>query len=271
MLAFLSADLTGALLERRLQLPPARPTALSAASPSEPRPFPVQQLRDVLRRPEPAHPGSPEEMPTATASPSERPGPSEKVRKSGAEPQLLGTMEGRGGALALLQQGAETRVLAPGEEWSGWTIIEVNTYSARLRSAEGKEVELRLALGAAAQPAVEQPAADPEGENPQPLTSRGELLALMKSTADWLPDVHVKPVTQNDAPYGVRLTFSKATNPFARLGLRSGDIVLSFNGHPLHGMEDLSRAQMGLRNDPSLNFEIDRNGEHVGLQVELDD
>lgn len=84
----------------------------------------------------------------------------------------------------------------------------------------------------------------------------------------WINHILVRPVRRNGRPLGVRVEFT-GSNPLARVGLQSGDIVLSLNQVPLTQVEDCPVLLTELRSAPSLRFLVERKGVVLPLEVHL--
>lgn len=222
--------------------------------------------------------------PVVTGAPGSQPGTVVTVGNATALPTLAGTMEGQGQSLAVLQVGQETQVVAVGEEWMGFRVMEVGSFNARLKDARGQEHTLSMALaGTQEAPSVatvtnttpanatpgngtETPGAPATG----PYKSSRELRADIEGRA-FVKNILVQPVQGPDGDVlGIRVNYSTMANPFARLGMQSGDIIQTFNSKPVKGMQDMDWALKELRNAQSLNFELQRNGQKVPLTVQLE-
>jgi type II secretion system protein C len=201
-----------------------------------------------------------------------------------ALPTLAGTMEGQGQSLAVLQVGQETQVVAVGEEWMGYKVMEVGAFQARLKDARGQEHTVSMAL-AGAQNAAPGPVVYPPGTMPPitnttvtnttpgtpdaggPVTSR-QIKAWFDDKS-FVRNILVQPVKRNDEVAGIQINYSNPDNPFAKLGIQSGDIIQTFNSRPVKGMEDMDWALKELRNAQSLNFQVERNGQQVPVSLQV--
>jgi len=199
-----------------------------------------------------------------------------------ALPTLTGTLEGQGQSLAVLQMGQETQVIGVGEEWLGYRVIEVAPFQARLRDARGQEYTVSMQLANAGTngpsgPPLQMPqnqattnpwAAGNVSTLGSPVMSSRELRSMLDDRG-WIKNILVQPVIRENEPIGVQINYSTPDNPFPKLGILTGDIVLSLNNKPLRGMEDMSTVLMELRNSTSLNFQIERGGQVMPHVVTL--
>lgn len=285
LLAYLSGDLMSAALERQFQgrSPRVNATASTTTAALNGLKQP-EDLRAVL-----TNRSLEEAVSGAINGTTTRPGgtgapPPVAGNATVPLPKLAGTMEGQGQALAVLQSGQETQVVAVGEEWMGYKVMEVSSFEARLRNAQGQEFTIAMAMageqgppqtpGTMAQPAVNSTNTSP-GNSTEGAGETGPYHSVRELRADidqraFVKNILVQPVQRGEDVIGIRVNYSNPANPFARLGMQSGDIIQTFNGRAVKGMQDMDWALKELRNSTSLNFEVERNGQTVPLNVQLE-
>lgn len=203
---------------------------------------------------------------------------------SGPLPKLTGTLAGGGHSLAVLQSGDETKVVGVGELVNGYTVTEVSTFSATLRDPQGGLHRLSLDLAQSPSgPITPANVVQPSTVNTTPANvamaapiasdttlSQRELRTMLDNPGEFMTQMQIKPIKRNDDLVGVQVNMANpAKNPLARLGVVTGDVVTSLNGHPLKGAEDLQWALSEIRNSTQLNFNVERNGIPVPLNVRL--
>lgn len=201
---------------------------------------------------------------------------------SGPMPKLTGTLAGGGHSLAVLQSGEETRVVGVGEVFNGYTVHEVSPFAVILQDSQGALQRVSLDLAQTQSGPVSPPTmtnvttnvtAAPNATNTVgaggdiPLTRR-EMQDMMNHT-EWLTKMQMKPIRRNDEIVGMQINYSDPNNPFSKLGVVTGDILSSLNGHPLKGPEDFQWAYQELRNATQLNLNLERNGQMTPLNVRL--
>lgn len=290
-LAFFMADAASATLERRLNVDPTpmgeivlpAPSAGFAASPD------LVKLLSVTR------------PPAAMAAPAVD-GLRKKAAEKPAEEQLsvtlVGTMAGAGGGgLAMLTVAGESVVASTGEPVADWTVRAVYPTSVSL---ERREVQRTLELNEPAilatarssgpgglapseplgpqahSPAISSeapPSSEPTPSAPaEPLTSRKEMLAILDNDmAKLMKQGRVRSVVREGEVIGMEIGIKDPAFPLARLGLRTGDIVMSLNSVEVRGPQDMGKLMGTLRNSNSLSFEIERQGQKTTHTVELED
>jgi hypothetical protein len=252
----------------------------------------------VLLPPGPGNPGELEALlnqhpsaDTATSPPPQGPGKPPITGQTGTAtnttvlPSLLGTMEGQGSALAILQMpgSPDTSVVAVGEEYNGLRLVEVGAFQARLhdnRSKQDYTISMSLATTTTntAQVAVAPnnfTQIPPQGFQP-PIAAKGpyktsrELREDIDNKGQWIKNILVQPSMRNGESVGVQINYKGGENPFSRLGIQSGDVVLSLNNKPAKAVENLPEILMELRNAQTLNFSLERNGQPIPLTVNLE-
>jgi type II secretion system protein C len=248
-LAYLCGDLACALLERRfthrpwLQQARAGPTASGATASA-------RELEALLSW----HSGADEPV----VEP-DREAPN-------VFPHLLGTLAGGGSAFAIVQMpaSAQTAVVALGEEYNGLKLVYVGAREVRVRDGQGRERTLWMSM------------VDPEPTAP-PLAQPGgsyktcrQLRQDIDNKSHWIGHIVLRPVLRNGESIGVAINYGGGDNPFARLGILSGDVVLSLNNLPAKSVEDLPPILMELRNSETLDFQLERNGQLLSLRLILD-
>lgn len=197
-------------------------------------------------------------------------------------PALQGTLEGSGQSLAVLQSGQETKLVAVGEEWMGYKVVEVGAFQARLRDARNQEflISMSIANTSSTNSSVAvAPAGSPGAfvvnnttalAGPQPFRTSAEIRAAIDNKAAWVKNILVQPELRAGESIGIKVQYTNVDNPFARLGIQTGDVVMSLNNKPARGVDDLNTVLMELRNSTNLNFQIERNGQIIPVQVMLD-
>lgn len=290
LVGYLLGDVTCAVLERQFNLrPPRQNGASQGAGPSVALNLLKSrgELTALLTSHKPTE-ATPGQIPTPApgTSPGQAPGqtyPPPGGVNATALPQLAGTMEGQGQALAVLQMGQETQVVGVGEEWMGFRVVEVGAFQARLRDARNQEYTISMGLanvsstnttplpGLAGPPAFNV-TGGPGGLGlpPGPYKTSRELREDLENKGQWVRNILVQPVMRNGESVGVQVNYNNPSNPFARLGIQSGDIVLALNQKPARGVEDVTNLVMELRNSTVLNFQLERGGQQLPLSVTLE-
>lgn len=282
LLAYLCGDVACAVMERQFSNRPQRQQTGSGAPISPPGPSNPGELMALLN----AHP---------QASPTPGSGPltgtaningsnsTVAVVNATALPTLVGTLEGQGQSLAVLQASGsqDTSVVSLGEEFQGFKVIEVGAFQARLRDARNQEYTISMSVATNNAPPPAAAMTPPPGFVPQqplqtaeagkgPYKTSRELRDDIDNKGQWIGNILVKPVLRNGESIGVQINYKGGENPFSRLGIQSGDVVLSLNNKPAKAVENLPEILMELRNSQSLNFNLERSGQPTPLSVNLE-
>ena len=283
LLAYLCGDVACAVMERQFSNRPQRQQTGGGAAVAPPGPTNPGELMAVLN----AHPQATATNTTSTGPVAGSPNTTVAVANATVPlPTLVGTLEGQGQALAVLQGAGsqDTSVVALGEDFQGYKVIEVGAFQARLRDARNQEYTISMSVASTtnnttpAQVAMvpppgfvpQQPVQPPPDAAKGPYKTSRELREDIDNKGQWIGNILVKPVMRNGESVGVQINYKGGENPFSRLGIQSGDVVLSLNNKPAKAVENLPEILMELRNAQSLNFNLERNGQPSPLTVNLE-
>lgn len=282
LLAYLCGDVACAVMERQFSNRPQRQQTGGGAPVAPPGPTNPGELMALLN----AHPqatGTPGGPPMTGTATINGTNPQVAAVNATALPTLVGTLEGQGQALAVLQGAGsqDTSVVALGEEFQGFKVIEVGAFQARLRDARNQEYTISMSVANNAPPPPPVAMQPPPGFVPQqplqqaevnkgPYKTSRELREDIDNKGQWIKNILVQPVLRNGESIGVQINYKGGENPFSRLGIQSGDVVLSLNNKPAKAVENLPEILMELRNAQSLNFNLERSGQATPLSVNLE-
>lgn len=101
-----------------------------------------------------------------------------------------------------------------------------------------------------------------------PYVRSSELRQDLENRELWIRQILVQPVRRKGRMFGLQLSL-KTPNPFSRLGLRNGDIVISLNGFDLSEVDHLPSCMHQLTTSSSLHFSLERKGVLTDLDVQL--
>jgi general secretion pathway protein C len=90
---------------------------------------------------------------------------------------------------------------------------------------------------------------------------QSEVQESLQNMNELLSQVRIRPHFRDGQPDGLALTRIKSQSIFARMGLRSGDIVKGVNGNPIETPDDVLSLYEGLKSGSQISLEITRNGE----------
>ncbi len=95
---------------------------------------------------------------------------------------------------------------------------------------------------------------------------RDQLLSNPQDIQKWLK---VAPFFKNQKITGYRIAPGPDPKLMDALGLRSGDIVLSINGHPLGDAATMLKSLQSLADADRVSLEVQRNGETITIQGQI--
>lgn len=104
-----------------------------------------------------------------------------------------------------------------------------------------------------------------EGVNISPEANeltREELDEFTRKGAALLADIRGSEVENGR---GIQVEFRNPDNALAKLGMKSGDVVLRINSKNVLGVEDIYNAVLTMRDAPQIDIEITRNGQPLSL------
>lgn len=96
-----------------------------------------------------------------------------------------------------------------------------------------------------------------------------DIRQALDNSAEMAKQLRVVPEERDGVPYGTRISFRTNDNLLSRMGVKNNDIMLSINGVPTRGAEEMFRGYMTLRNASSFEFVLERNGEEQTIHYEL--
>ncbi|MBX3167028.1 MAG: hypothetical protein KF760_06440 [Candidatus Eremiobacteraeota bacterium] len=281
LLAYLCGDVVCAVMERQFSNRPQRQQTGGGVPIAPPGPTNPGELMALLSAHPQASPTPGGAGPLTGLTTGNGTNPPAAVNAT-ALPTLVGTLEGQGQALAVLQApgSQDTAVVALGEDFQGFKVIEVGAFQARLRDARNLEYTISMSVANNTSPppppvsvnvtGTFQPVPPPVEPQKGPYKTSRELREDIDNKGQWIGNILVKPVLRNGESIGVQINYKGGENPFSRLGIQSGDVVLSLNNKPAKAVENLPEILMELRNAQSLNFNLERNGQPSPLTVNLE-
>jgi len=98
---------------------------------------------------------------------------------------------------------------------------------------------------------------------------RATLEAVLADTPALLQAARILPELRDDRPAGFRLLSVRPAGVLARIGLRSGDVVIAVNGLPLTSPEGGLDAFVKLRSAAHLSLALERNGQRLTQEYRI--
>ncbi len=177
----------------------------------------------------------------------------------------------------------KTKVLARGEEINGFTLEGAGSNYATF-SKNGKTYRVDLIKGKKGSgsgsirtvtPASSKAAAATkvEGEvtdaGDHKIVDRSLLKHYARNMDDIYKNIGIAEVKEGGALKGFKITFVKRGSPFAKLGVRRGDIIKSINGQEINSYNDAFNVYKNIGNIENLTLVIKRGKEEMELEYEI--
>lgn len=99
--------------------------------------------------------------------------------------------------------------------------------------------------------------------------SRDDVGRCAQTIDSLLASAGAEAFAKSGEPYGVRLARVDVRSCLGRLGLRSGDIILSVNDQAVTSISDAADAVAGLADAQSSRFRVDRNGWPRSFNIQI--
>ncbi len=272
------ADLTGFSVEDHLRVAPKAPEPVTtpAAGPFGLADKDKEKIAAVLSTTAP--PAGARKPSTMIASTATQTTAAASAAAAGPPPRLVGTLAGSGCQLAVLSLGNETVIAGPGKVVSGYRILTVDSWSARVRDSAGNTQVLGLELAGGTPTAQAPTPPAPTAENTPTATTGGpinlpqaQFKDMVNHSDRWISKVQLKMDRQGEEVLGARVSYVDRDNPFALVGIQTGDVIKAFNNRPLKAPDDLLWAKSELANARTFHFDILRAGAPTTLDVEIKD
>lgn len=84
-----------------------------------------------------------------------------------------------------------------------------------------------------------------------------------------MSQVKVRPHFQDGRPNGLLLSHIQQNSIFSEMGLQNGDIVKGVNGNMIESVDDALKFYENLRASPSVELQIQRQGEEMNLSYQI--
>jgi general secretion pathway protein C len=178
----------------------------------------------------------------------------------------------------------KTKVLARGEEINGF-ILEGAGSNYAIFSKKGKNYRVDLIKGKkgtgsgsirTVMPATSSDvaaASRTEGEvtdaGDHKIVDRSLLKHYAKNMDDIYKNIGIAEIKEGSTLKGFKITFVKRGSPFAKLGVRRGDIIKSINGQEINSYNSAFNMYKNIQNVDNLTLVIQRGKEEMELEYEI--
>ncbi len=167
--------------------------------------------------------------------------------------------------IAMKSQPQETEIVAIGEKYGGYKLIEIRPSSAIFEKESHTYILELLTEEIAALRKKHAPFV--EGEPYQ--MSRNEIQEYAKNFGQILEDINIIEVKNRGVLKGFKITRIRSNTPFSYLGLRRGDIILKVNNEPLRSYADALNIYQNINEINEIELTVLRNNQEKELRYEI--
>ncbi|WP_457625162.1 PDZ domain-containing protein [Persephonella sp.] len=180
--------------------------------------------------------------------------------------KLVGVVLGGGGKLAFISSKKGITAVKEGDSIEGYTLKEIKKREVILQSRSKRYILT-----------VEPADIKPSGRHKVSSDVSEEVIKVDKrfvqeKTEDigkLLKDVLLVPEIKNGETVGFRFRYIKPKSVLYKLGLRSGDLIISVNDMPVRTAEEAFKIYNMLRNEEYVKVVIERRGKRKVLTYEI--
>ena len=211
-----------------------------------------------------------------------RPKPKPKIAGSIRDIKLLGIYHSPSQTVVTVSYKGKSKVLAKGEAVNGFVLEGAGSgYALFVKGGKTYRVDLLEKKDGSSykvsvpehRSAPSAPAAAPAGE----IVDAGDHKIVDKSLLEHYTahvdeiykNIGIKDVKKGGRIEGFRVTFVKRGSPFAKLGLRRGDVLKAVNGQPLTSYKAAFDAYKSVRDAAGLTLTIQRGNKEMELEYEI--
>ena len=199
---------------------------------------------------------------------------------------LLGIYNAPDQVVVTIQYKGKTKVLGKGESVNGFVLQRAgNTYAVFTKNGKEYKVSLKHPKSASGGSGIDTtPSHRSSGRTKEPenkvmgeIVDAGDHKIIDKSLLDHytknMDDIYknigIKEIKKGDKIEGFRVTFVKRGTPFAKLGLRRGDVLKAVNGQPLDSYKAAFDAYKNVGDTQGVTLTIKRGNKEMELEYEI--
>jgi general secretion pathway protein C len=219
---------------------------------------------------------TPNEAPAPTTAPRPKI-PTSNIR----DIVLFGIYNAPDQTVVMLKYKGKSKVIAKGEAINGFVLDRAgNTFAVFTKNSKEYTVTLQKpknsdAINERITPThhVKSPAETPIGEvvdvGDRKIIDRSLLDHYTSNMENIYKSIGIKEVKKEGKIEGFQVTFVKRDTPFAKLGLRRGDILKAVNGQELTSYQAAFSAYEGINDAQGLTLTIKRGNKEMELEYEI--
>jgi len=197
---------------------------------------------------------------------------------------LLGIYNAPDQVVVTIKYKGKTKVVGKGESVNGFVLQRAgNTFA--IFTKDGKEYRVSLQSSKSktgsiqtSKPSRQKKAVSPKGNGTEgevvdvgdhKIIDRSLITHYTKNMNDIYKNIGIKDIKKNGKIEGFRVTFVKRDTPFAKLGLRRGDVLKAVNGQPLDSYKAAFDAYKSVNDTQGLTLTIKRGNKEMELEYEI--
>jgi len=210
------------------------------------------------------------------------PKPKQKIAGSIRDITLLGVYRSPSQTVVTVSYKGKSKVLAKGEAVNGFVLEGAGSgYALFAKNGKTYRVDLlekrsgdRYKVSAPKRKALVPPSSSsPQGEvidaGDHKIVDKSLLEHYTKHMDEIYKNIGIRDVKKGGKIEGFRVTFVKRGSPFAKLGLRRGDLLKAVNGQPLTSYKAAFDAYKSVSDAAGLTLTIQRGNKEMELEYEI--
>ena len=222
-------------------------------------------------------------------TPNEAPAPTKelpiKIADSIKDITLLGIYNSEDTTVITVEYKRKTKVLARGDAINGYVLegagnnfatFSKNAKTYRLDLFKGKKStasKSSIKPASRVKPSSSKDSSKVKGEitdaGDHKIVDRSLLDHYAKNMDDIYKNIGIKEVKEGGKIKGFRITFVRRGSPFAKLGIKRGDIIKSINGQEINSYNAAFETYKNIQNVENLTMVIKRGKEEMELEYEI--
>jgi general secretion pathway protein C len=178
----------------------------------------------------------------------------------------------------------KTKVLSKGDEINGFVLEgagstfatfskAAKTYRVALTKGKDNSKSIRSVKSEDAPSSSAPSSVKPEGDvtdaGDHKIIDRSLLDHYAKNLKEVYKDIGITEIKEGKAIKGFKITFVKRDSPFAKLGVKRGDIIKSMNGQEINSYNAAFSMYKNIRNIENATLVIQRGKEEMELEYEI--
>ena len=221
-------------------------------------------------------------------SPNKAPAPKKMTKKAPVgsirDIELLAVYNAPDVTVVTVMYKGKSKVIGRGEEINGFTLegagstyatFSKNGKTYRVDLIKGKKGSGSGSIRPASKSAVSKPQSSSvaEGEivdaGDHKIVDKSLLEHYAKNMDDIYKNIGIAEIKKGNSLEGFKITFVKRGSPFAKLGVRRGDIIKSINGQEINSYNAAFNAYKNIGDAENITLVIQRGKEEMELEYEI--